>query len=286
MEDKNHAIEPAVRFSEGVYPSASQARDEARDNFFKILREVCPHLLRALKGELFPIYKTWIAQLGKARRGSVTTPPRSFLEVEKKHPTMAEALRAWCIRFHLVGQPEAEPEWHGSDWVATAEADCLWPAVRVYETLWIWSQPRLGASLLNADPPRWPHKSKWIGRVGGPRKLTIPLPDLEESGGVGEYKRRARKIFESCLQEDFAKHLKTIRRPHVKVGPDHFAWLALRQIDGLSLKAISEWHHRNRQEHVQTDTIRKGVRDTAGQLGLRLRAGTRGRPRKFGDLPR
>jgi hypothetical protein len=80
-------------------------------------------------------------------------PPRGFLELERLHPAMAETVMTWCTRFHLVGRVEAEPEWYGFDWVAAARADSLWPAARVYETVWMWSQPNLGARLLNMDPP-------------------------------------------------------------------------------------------------------------------------------------
>jgi hypothetical protein len=276
------------RFGLGLFPISAQVREDARDYFFYALREVWPELLYALKRELFPVYMKWAERSSDCRRVGSPTLPRGFLELERAAPEMAAAALKWCEKFHLLGEIEAEPERYGPDWARVALADSLWPVMRVYETLSVWSQPNLGSRLLNSDPPGWPRKSNWLGRVGGPRKLTVPIPELEEFDNKDEYVRQATKVFVRRLRE----HLKQLdlqpgsrRRRPIKIRTDHFTWLALRQANGWSDKAIAEWQRRRRDEHVEIDAIRMGVRNAAKSIGLRLRSRARGRPRKVENLP-
>src|ERR1700719_2180817 len=104
-------------FSLGPYPSPELIREEARTYYFYALREVCPELLCALKRELFPVYMKW----AEGSRNSLGVPqPPSFLELKNSFPDLAEAILKWCSQVHLIGEIEAEPEWHGLGWEEAA----------------------------------------------------------------------------------------------------------------------------------------------------------------------
>ena len=270
---------PATRFGLG-----SHVRAEARTYFFSVLREVWPELLREIKRELFPAYLKWAENYSASRpAGATEKTPRSFLEMELVAPEMAAAVLTWCSKYHLVGEIDVEPECHGTGWESAARTDSLWPAMDLVETLWVWSQPKLGSCWLISNPPDWPHKSTWFGRVGGPRKLAVPIPEMEGFNTTEEYVRQATRSFVRLLREDLRQQglpFPSLRRRSVKFPTNHFTWLALRQAHGWSDQEIVEWHRRSCDEHVQTDAVRMGVRNAAKAIGLRLRSRARGRPRK------
>jgi hypothetical protein len=167
-----------------------------------VVREVWPELLSTLRRELLPVYAKWAETFSD---GVSAPAPRSFLELERDAPEMAAEVLNWCLKSNLVGEVDGEPEWHGSDWERVAIADSLWPAMFIYETLWVWSQPTLGSRWLNSDPPDWPHKSRWLGRVGGPRKLAVLIPEPEGFKTKAEYLRQATKGFLRQLRQDLKR---------------------------------------------------------------------------------
>jgi hypothetical protein len=69
-----------------------------------------------------------------------------------------------------------------------------------------------------------------------------------------------------------ARGIRNIRR-------DHFAWLALRQVNQWTAKAIAGWHRKMRNEEVELNTVRIGLKAAADLIGL-SRVGPLGRPRK------
>jgi hypothetical protein len=275
---------PSLNFGLGSCLDEAHVREEARIYFFSVLREVCPELLFELKRELFPVYVKWAKEQSAGRReGGLATTPRSFLELESSAPEMASAILNWCSKSQLVGEIDTEPEYHGPDWEGVARADSLWPAMFVCEALWVWSRPSQGSHLLNSNPPEWPHKSTWCGRVGGPRKVVVPIPELEGFRTKAEYLRQATKWFERVLRED-SKQQELLYGPRhqrsFKLCGDHFIWLVLRQVTGQSDRAIVEWECRNGGKHVTIDAIRIGSMNAAKVIGLR-RSHQRGRPRKI-----
>jgi len=285
-----HPIPQTIRvthFGLGVYLPSTQVREDARTYFFCILRKVWPELLCALKRDLLPIYLKW-AEKYSIGRHSVHPPPQGFLELKRAAPEMAEVVLKWCSEFHLVGAVDAKPEGYGPDSETVALADSLWLAMFIYETLWVWSQPDLGLLPVNSDPPEWPHKNAWLGRIGGPRTLALRIPDPAGFNARAEYVRQAMKGFESQLRE----HLRlqegppNSRQPRsIEFRTDHFTWLVLRQAHGWSAKAIADWQRRNYHEHVSIDAVRIGIRSAARTVGLRLRPRPHGRPRKVEALP-
>jgi hypothetical protein len=87
----------------------------------------------------------------------------------------------------------------------------------VSETLWLWSQPNLGSDWLNAEPPGWPHKSTWFGRVGKPRTLAVPIPELEDFNTNAEYVRQA--------TNGLLRHLRGLSaQTFCLVAPEYAAW--------------------------------------------------------------
>ena len=275
----------APRSALGPYPSPEQIREEARTYYFYALREVCPELLYALKQELFPVYMKW----AEGSRNSLGVPqPSSFLELKNSVPELARSILQWCSRYYLIGEIEEEPELHGLGWEEAALSDSLWPAKFVCETLWVWSRTDLGTRWLNSDPPQWPQKSYWIGRVGGPLKLTVPIPEPEGFNNEADFLWQATKDFVCHLR----KRLMPVvwepgsrQRQLIKINKKHLTWLALRQTNGWGDKTIAEWQSSKSGEHVEVDAIRMGVRKAAKSVGLRFRSRVRGRPRKIEILP-
>jgi hypothetical protein len=107
----------AVRFGSGLYASSAQVREEAQGYFFKVLREVCPEALYSLRGDLFPLYLELAGRHPGTRGAGVPPQLQSFLELERQEPALAKRVVSWCAKFHLVGQVEVEPEWHGPELV-------------------------------------------------------------------------------------------------------------------------------------------------------------------------
>jgi hypothetical protein len=277
----------AVRFGSRLYASYAQVREAAQGYFFKVLREVCPEVLYSLRGDLFPLYRELAGRHPGTRGAGVPPELQSFLELERQEPALAKRVLNWCAKFHLVGQVEVEPEWHGPDWFAIARANGLWPALRIHETLVVWSRP-LGSRWLNADPPQWPQISHWRGRSGARRMLVVPIAEPEEFNSAAAFLEHMMRACERQLrgilasQKDRAKQGGLIRAS-IKTRPDQFTWLALRQVKGWSSRAIAEWHAQVSGEAVEVDSVRKDIVNAAESIGLRPRPLPVGRPRKLGN---
>jgi hypothetical protein len=260
----------SIRFGSGLSTSA-EVREQAQHYFFAVIRETCPELLCKLRDDLLPLY----AELAPVA-------PGSFWEMEYQQPALAQAVVSWCGRFHLVGVVEAEPEWHGADWATVARMNSLWPAVRIHETLRAWSGDR-GSFWRDAEPPNWPQMTRFRGRTGSPRMLNIPLPDLEDFDSEAQYKRHVSEILRQYMRKDLAQqkgNASSEASMTLKIRPDHFAWLALRQMNHLTSRAIAEWYRKKCGERIQVTAVQMGMKAAADLLTLQLRVGPWGRPKK------
>ena len=208
----------------------------------------------------------------------------SFLELERLEPVLAEAVRTWCDRHRLIGETDPEPEWHGPDWTFTARMNSLWPAVRVHETLLAWSRD-VGSCWRDAEPPQWAQTTVFRGRSGTPRTLTIPVPDPDDFGNEAQFICHASKIAQHYLRDELARQKRREDRGRsssqvLKTRPDHFVWLALKHVKGLSASAIADWHRAKQSEGVEVNAVRMGVKAAAGLIALQLGIGPLGRPWK------
>jgi hypothetical protein len=289
MTNKTKNAKGVVRFAWGLYPRLEEVRDEARTYFLEVLTSVCPEVLHSLIDELLPMYQ----RLAAAPTSGQCSLTGSFVELQDQEPHVAEAVMGWCETHYLIGCVDPEPEWHGPDWYHEAHLSSLWPAIRVHETLRFWSRS-IGYDPLLPDLPKWPQAIRLVGRIGGPRKLLLLLPEPDECRTKAEYAQRITTIVECFLRDEVAlakcradQYDNEKRGPvahSIKIRAEHFEWLALSQVRGWGVPAIAEWHYRIHMEQVAPDTIRKGVRSVADLIGLRLRRGRPGRPRKFGNL--
>jgi hypothetical protein len=273
-----------VRFGSGFRPSAVQVREEAQAYFFTVLRQVCPELLYSLRTDLLPLYVNAVERHSES--GTTRTPAvlGSFLELERLEPVVAEAVRNWCDKHRLIGKVDPEPEWHGVDWALTAQMDSLWPALQVHETLLAWSRDP-GSCWRDAEPPQWAQTTTFRGRCGTTRTLRIPAPDLDDFDSEAKFMHHASKIAQRYLRNDLARQKRredsgSSTSQTLKTRPDHFVWLALKQVEGLSARAIADWHKAKRSEGIEVNAVRMGVRAAARLIALQLRIGPLGRPRK------
>jgi hypothetical protein len=69
------------------------------------------------------------------------------------------------------------------------------------------------------------------------------------------------------------------KRTARKYAPEHFTWLALRQVWGWSDHQITDWHRSRTSLGVTADAVRHGIRLAAKLIELKLRPFKRGRPR-------
>jgi len=63
-----------------------------------------------------------------------------------------------------------------------------------------------------------------------------------------------------------------------KSAPEHFEWLALRQVKGWSDRQVADWHGCRTELAVTPDAVRHGIGLAAGLIQLKLRQFKRGRP--------
>jgi hypothetical protein len=273
-----------VHFGSGFRPSAMQVREEAQAYFFAVLRQVCPELLYSLRSDLLPLYVDAAERHSKSGTTRAPAVLGSFLELERLEPVVAEAVRNWCDKHRLIGEMDPEPEWHGPDWALPARMNSLWPAVRVHETLLAWSRD-LGSHWRDAEPPQWAQTTAFRGRSGTPRTLRIPVPDLDDFDNEAQFIRHASKIAQHYLQDELARQ-KRREDPDrsssqvLKTRPDHFVWLALKHVKGLSARAIADWHRAQQSEGIEVNAVRMGVKAAAGLIALQLRIGPLGGPWK------
>jgi hypothetical protein len=278
-----------TRFGYGLYPPAQQVRAEARAYFLEVLRKVCPEVTYSLRNELLPMYERWAA----SQSHGTPSLPSGFLDLQQQQPDIADAVMGWCEKSYLIGRVDPEPAWHGQDWQRVAHISSLWPAIQIHETMLAWSRP-VGSRWLESDPPQWPQTIRFLGHIdiGGPRTIIVPLPNLEDYRGETQYVRHATAVFERLLREALTKERLAAKQREkaqgacigraIKTQMAHFDWVALRQARGWGIPAIAKWHEA-RSEPIEIDAIRKGMKSLAGWIGLRLRAGRPGRPRKPGD---
>ena len=279
----------------GEYCGVKQARDIARNHFLQVVAEFCPEVVRDLKTRVLPIYSQWAEQAKIEEKyrspleGTIHPIFRTFLLIEKHAPIVAEALRQWSERYHLTGAIEPAPEWYGDDWPAVARAESLWPCSGALATLYAWHWRENGPKMANLDPPGWP---RYVCRTACiPKTITLKIPHfVPEQQRRSAYSREVLRLVATALDKHIAKQIALAeaagrRRTAQKHRPEHFTWLALRQVYGWNSQQIACWHAQATHYNVECDAVRHGIRDTARFIRLTSRIAKKGRPTgKPGDL--
>lgn len=257
-------------FAGAVEPGSFQQR-LARRKFLKAIERYVPAFLATVQREVFPPFAAAIRTLE-----AFGAAPMKWLEIDRRFrlPESASfsvvraAVLHCAVRFNLVLRD--------SDKGAVLPA--AWACDVVALTVSSWHRnPRLTAPV-----PRFPFDEDfpygdWIERVQG-RRYTLDLavrgPNPHES--YGEFEGRMLAAVKSHLRRDWeAAHGGDKRATPEKVQDQHFAWLALFQVAGISYGQIADGLHFSTH-----DVIRKAMQSTAAALPLTLRAARPGRPRK------
>jgi len=276
--------------SRGQYSREEQTKEAARRYFLKMVREVCPEVLVDLRDTVFPLYQAWAKQARRQyhpRLAGIAHPVfRSYRLLQQESPELAAAIAGWGKRFHLEGELAKPPEWHGEQWYEDARAESLWPWQQALEALYVWHWLPDGSQLRESDPPRWPELS--TVEYGSRNRVTLHLefagyvPDQPPTASA--YVRQVLAKVKANLREyvewkQGRAQVSGQKRTARKCAPEHFTWLAQRQVGGWSDRQIAEGHRTRTSLVVTADTVRHGVRLAAQLIQLKLRPFQRGRPR-------
>ena len=276
--------------SRGQYSREEQTKEEARRYFVRMVREGCPEVLVDLRNTVFPLYQAWVKQARRKyhpRLASIAHPVfRSYMLLQQEAPELAAAIADWGKRFHLEGKLPKQPEWHGEQWQGYARAESLWPCQKAMEALYAWHWLPDGLQLRNSDPPRWPEWS--TVECGSGDQFTLHLvvsgyaadQPLTASAYVQQVLAKVKVILREYVERQ--KHRAQAsgqKRTARKHAPEHFTWLAQRQVRGWSDGQIADWHRSRTNLVVTADAVRHGVGLAAELIELKLRPVKRGRPR-------
>ncbi len=262
--------------SRGQYSREERTKEEARRYFLRMVQEACPEVLVDLRDTVFPLYQSWAKQ---ARR---KYHPRL---VGIAHPVF-RAIAGWGKRFHLMGELPRQPDWHGEQWHEYARAESLWPWQKALEALYVWHWLQDGPRLRNSDPPRWPEWSTVESGSGDQFTLHlvvagfVPDQPVTASAYVQQVLAKAKVILSAYVERQRQRaEASGQKRTARKYSPEHFTWLALRQVWGWSDRQIADWHRSRTSLVVTADAVRHGIRLAAKLIELKLRPFKRGRPR-------
>jgi hypothetical protein len=282
-------LEGSVR-RQADYSCEEQMKEEAQRYFLKMVREVCPEVLVDLRDTVFPRYQAWIKKAQRkyhSQLASIAHPVfRSYALLQQDTPELAAVVADWGNRFHLEGELATEPEWHGAQWHEYARRGSHWPWQKALEALYAWQWLRDGSQLRNSDPPQWPALSTLECGAGDQFTLHLVVPGYiadrppTESAYVQQILAQAKVILREYVARQ--KHLARAngqKRTARKYAPEHFTWLAQRQVWGWSDREIADWHRSRMSVVVTADAVRHGLGLAAELIQLKLRPLKRGRPR-------
>jgi len=287
-----------------------------------LLEHVWPPYLAAL-GQLTEDYDLGLQDERRARFKREVTEldlhndaARSNSSLTDRPPAEAEELRQaaarlieWSHRFNLRGRvpDNAADVIHepAQSWSLSS-----WPMRAAEETLWSWYTSPDRETLLREASPRWQRYAEqtaggvWLEflnpiqlkqpvfraepdcRVANPPEVSYEMNLLAwyvERESEKMFRARAREAFETWLDNFVDDRLQKATANGMTRAPekrelDHFVWLALYQVERISASVIAV------ACNVSVDAVKDALERTAGLIGLAMRPGRRGRPRKkMGD---
>src|SRR5436190_6788008 len=195
----------------GEFASADDIAWSAQQLFFQAMQCVYPEPLRVLRDDIYPEYAEWVKTVsasglesasirtaGESRvPGSASPVLNSFLAIENTAPKLRGAILHWANRFHLIGEMEVEPEFHGEQWQEIARVKKLWRCSETVWTLFLWHSTEAGSARRRADPPQIPIYQRYFGATGqGQVHLPHWFPELETDE---EYRKHLGAIIDEYL---------------------------------------------------------------------------------------
>ena len=232
-------------------------RDNARDSFFRAIRDEAPEVLAALARDVLPLFRPqWEA---RQPAGPYTV---NFVRLSQPH------------RYKGSYSPL---DWAIVRWAKRWRLNHRWCYERVLWTLHFWCEQG------TTEPPDWAYGSfsdTVIGRLEFTADPWQPNKDTWHA-----YKARTMKAFARHL----TGHRTRLLADREKVGAYaikevpiyHYAWLVRFHVLGERYAQIAKGHGRT---GVHEKTVREAVTRLARFLELPLRPAKQGRPKKLGEI--